>query len=460
MEPHRRFWLALGLIALAALAVRATYIAVAKYDEPPLGDQVHYNAQANANAAGRWFLDAFDDEPSAEHPPLTALALTPTSWVAQQIDDTRDNVLAHRFTMAVFGVGVVALIGLLGRVVAGDRAGLIGAGLAAVYPALWINDGLVMSETLATFAIALVLLLVYRFIASPCVLNAALIGAACGLAAMARQELLMLFPITIAPVILLARTVDLRRRVVLVGAAVLATVILVAPWVMWNLVRFDRPVTFSTNDGLTLCGANVDRVYYGSQTGLWALDCLGFDVPEGDRSVRSEALLEYGFDFISDHLDRLPVVVMARIARAWSLYAPRQMVEYNQGEGREPWASWLAFAAWWLLVPVAVGGGIALHRRRVSLWPLLSQLVLVTITAAAIYGIVRFRIAAEVSVVVLAAAGVDVVLRGYRVSDRSSQTETSQTLLHRTAHSGGGDPARRASMRRGTIWRHFLSDQR
>jgi 4-amino-4-deoxy-L-arabinose transferase-like glycosyltransferase len=417
-----RFWLALGVIAVAALALRATYIAVAKYGEPPLGDQVYYNAQANANAAGRWFRDAFDDEPTAEHPPLAALALTPTSWFAQQIDDTTDNVLAHRFTMAVFGVGVVVLLGLLGRVVAGERAGLIAAGLATVYPALWINDGLVMSETIATLAVALVLLLVHRFIATPCVLDAALAGAACGLAAMARQELLMLLPITIVPVLLLARTVDLRRRFVMVGASMLATVILAAPWVMWNLVRFDRPVTFSTNDGLTICGANLHRVYYGSQTGLWALDCLGFDVPEGDRSVRSEALRERGFDFITDHLDRLPVVVMARVARVWSLYAPRQMVDYNQGEGREPWASWLAFAAWWLLVPAAVGGAVALRRRKVALWPLLSQLVIVTITAVAIYGLVRFRIAAEVSVVVLAAVGIDAIVRARAAGDRSSRS--------------------------------------
>ena len=45
------------------------------------------------------------------------------------------------------------------------------------------------------------------------------------------------------------------------------------------------------------------------------------------------------------------------------------------------------------------------------LWPLVSQLVIVTITAAAIYGLLRFRIAAEVSVIVLAAVGIDAALR-------------------------------------------------
>ena len=69
--------------------------------------------------------------------------------------------------MAVFGAGVVLLIGLIGRTVAGDRAGLIAAAIAALYPNLWINDGLVMSETLATLAVALAILLAYRFGRSP-----------------------------------------------------------------------------------------------------------------------------------------------------------------------------------------------------------------------------------------------------------------------------------------------------
>ena len=48
-----------------------------------------------------------------------------------------------------------------------------------------------------------------------------------------------------------------------------------------------------------------------------------------------------------------------------------------------------------------------LRRRRVPITPLVSQFVIVTVTAAAIYGITRFRAPAEVSLVVLAAVAVD-----------------------------------------------------
>ena len=60
------------------------------------------------------------------------------------------------------GAATVALIGLLARRVAGDRAGLVAAAIAAVYPPLWMLDASLRSESLYAPLIALVLLLAYR----------------------------------------------------------------------------------------------------------------------------------------------------------------------------------------------------------------------------------------------------------------------------------------------------------
>lgn len=406
MSDRRRFWRLLLAIAAGALLLRIGYIVVAKSGEAPLGDQIYYHAQAGANADGRWFRDATDDGHTAEHPPLTALALTPTAWMTERIAGT-NSVMANRFTVAMFGAAVVVAIGLLGRRVAGDRAGLIAAGLAAVNPNFLVNDGLIMSEALATLAVALAILFAYRFIDDPGLPSVLWLGAMCGVAALARQELLLLAPVMVVPVVLGIRAVPLRRRLALVGASGAATLLVIAPWIGWNLARFEKSVTFSTNDGITICGANLRQVYYGSGTGLWALDCALLDVPEGDRSVASAALRQRGFEFIGDHLDRLPVVVAARIGRVWSAYAPAQMVGYNTGEGRERWMSWSGVVAWWLLVPLAAVGAVRMRRSGTRLWPLTSQLVIVTITAAAVYGLVRFRVPADVTVVVLAAVAID-----------------------------------------------------
>ena len=406
-NSRRRFWRVLLLIVLGAFALRVGYVMLAKRHEPVLGDQIYYNAQANTIARGHGFTDFRDGSQQAEHPPLTALALTPTSWVMERFDPGGSHLLAQRLTMTIFGAGVVLIIGLLGRAVAGDRAGLVAAAVAAVYPNLWINDGLVMSETLATLAVALAILLAYRFIRHPRGTTAAWVGVACGLAMLARAELGLLLPLMVLPVALMLHALPFKRQLGLFLLACVAALAVVSPWLIANLTRFDEPVLFSTNDGLTICGANLHRTYYGEGTGLWALDCAAFPVPHGDRSVVSNALRSDGVRFIRDHLGRVPVVVAVRVARVWSLYAPGLMAHYNVNEGRDVEVSWAGFFAFWVLVPIAVVGGVQLRRRRVPITPLVSQFVIVTVTAAAIYGITRFRVPAEVSLVVLAAVAID-----------------------------------------------------
>jgi hypothetical protein len=64
----------------------------------------------------------------------------------------------------------------------------------------------------------------------------------------------------------------------------------------------------------------------------------------------------------------------------------------------------------WALVPVAVLGVRTLWRSGVRLLPLLAPFAIVTFNAAAFYGITRFRVGAEVPLVVLAAVGIGYLL--------------------------------------------------
>jgi hypothetical protein len=70
---------------------------------------------------------------------------------------------------------------------------------------------------------------------------------------------------------------------------------------------------------------------------------------------------------------------------------------------------------YWALVPLAIGGLLVLRRRHIMVWPLVAQFAMVTITAAAFYGLIRFRIPAEVALVVLAAAALDYLVGHRRV---------------------------------------------
>lgn len=407
-----RFTLWLLLIAVVAGGVRVAYVAGAKSGDDVCGatlcgDAFFYSVQAQVLSEGGGFQIPFtDDGPAADHPPLTAIVATPAVWLPG-----KDPVPAQRYTMVLVGTAAVVVIGLLGRAVAGPRSGLLAAGLAAVYPNLWINDGVVMSESLTALGVATCLLLTYRLIRDPTLGASAWLGAAIGVTILARAEIALYLPLVVLPVVLWMRDLDLGRRIGRIAVIGGVAVAVLLPWTTYNVLRFERPVAVSTNDGLTLLGANCDQVYEGPALGIWTGACAEAVPAEGDQSEVSATYRRAALDHVADNLDRVPVVVAARLGRVWGLYQPLQTASFSEGEGRERWAS---TAGMWFYYPTAVAavaGAVVLRRRRTPVWPLLGTAVMVTLTAAALYGLTRFRVPAEVSLVVLAAVAVDAVLR-------------------------------------------------
>jgi hypothetical protein len=112
-------------------------------------------------------------------------------------------------------------------------------------------------------------------------------------------------------------------------------------------------------------------------------------------------------DYMRDHIERLPLVVPARVGRTWSAYRPFQMAKIADAEGRPRWISLTGWGVYWVLMGFAVAGVVTLRRKRVALIPLLAPAVIVTLVSAVFYGLVRFRAPAEVSIVVLAAVALD-----------------------------------------------------
>jgi 4-amino-4-deoxy-L-arabinose transferase-like glycosyltransferase len=146
LHPERRFRARLLIIVAVAAAWRVGVLIVDKWRQPLLlNDSLYYAGQAQQLARGIWFREIFVDQPGAEHGPLTSLVLAPVAGGS-------DPVPWMRLVTVLFGIVTVLLIGLLGRRVGGDRVGLVAAAIAAIYPNLWMNDGLVMSESVSVFA--------------------------------------------------------------------------------------------------------------------------------------------------------------------------------------------------------------------------------------------------------------------------------------------------------------------
>ena len=60
----------------------------------------------------------------------------------------------------------------------------------------------------------------------------------------------------------------------------------------------------------------------------------------------------------------MPVVVLARIGRDWSLFRPGDMLDWNLHEGRARWVTGLGLVFYYPLLLVAIGGVVVMKLRK------------------------------------------------------------------------------------------------
>jgi 4-amino-4-deoxy-L-arabinose transferase-like glycosyltransferase len=391
--PRGSFRVRLAAIVAGAVALRLLYVLVLARHVPMAGDSQFFNAEANLVANGKGYVEPFVEAaygisvPTAAHPPLYPTVLAGMSFLGF------DGVLAHRALGALLGGGTIVLIALLGRRIGGERVGLVAAAVATLYPLLVAADGAPMSESLYGLLIAACLLVALKLHEHRTVRLAAALGALIGLAALTRSEALLLLVLVGLP--LTGRA--LKPAVALIAACVLV----LTPWTVRNWSAFDRFTLISHNDSTVLAGANCAKAYYGSDLGGWRFDCISprRTFREGVQAARWR---REGIDYATGHAGRWPALVPVRVLRTWDLWQPRRQVE--SAEGRARWAEIAGVAAYYLLLPLAIGGGVLLWRRNRGMAAiLLAPALLVTLSSAIGYGNPRFRHAFELSIVVLAA---------------------------------------------------------
>src|SRR5215213_1196426 len=140
---QRPFATRLACLVALGLAVRLVYALVVMKGVPVRGDGEQFHSLANQLADGRGYIQPLRITPeataTADKPPLYPLVLAGPSALGL------GSVAAHRAISCLMGAALVAGLGLLGRRVGGERAGLLAAALGALYPMLWVLDGSVRS---------------------------------------------------------------------------------------------------------------------------------------------------------------------------------------------------------------------------------------------------------------------------------------------------------------------------
>ena len=218
------------------LAVRLAFVLI-KQSQVVLrtSDNYWYHMQAKLVADGRGFLDPFllrntgIEAPGAQHPPGFVLILTVLDLLGI------DTPQGQRIVMTFVGTASILVIALLGRRIASPRVGIVAAFIAALYPNLWINDGMLLVETVYILAIAVTLLLTYRYLAQPRWGDLVGLSAALTAAAMTRPESLVLFGVVVTPLVLTRTSLRWSQRLTQLAVAALVPIAAFAPWVTYNL---------------------------------------------------------------------------------------------------------------------------------------------------------------------------------------------------------------------------------
>lgn len=373
-----RFERWLAAVAVGGLGVRVA-AAFGARDQLVQGDAMVFHQVAQRLADGEGFVQAFRDQPTAEHPPGWELVLAAADLLGG------NGYFSHRLLGAAIGTVTVVLIGLLGRRAGGATVGLVAAAIAAVYPMLWSADVSLMSEPLygALLVAALLAATHRRFV---------LLGALLGLAALTRGEALLLVPLLLVPLT--------WRRWRTMAAGVAAFALVLAPWTVRNLVTFEEPVLISGNANGIWVGANCPGSYHGELIGYWRFHCYLPERPGEDESEFYARQRDAGLQYAFDHPERWPPVVGARVLRLLDMWDVEQSVFINAQEGRSTRATRWGIRMWWLLLPFAVAGAVLVPRHR---WVLVAPVAMVLAIGVVTYGTTRFRYAAEPSVCVFAA---------------------------------------------------------
>lgn len=425
---HRWFVWGLVAIVIVGLVIRVVYIMTARQDffdnfkvggDPfKLGDAYLYQRGAVLLADGKGFINPYQydilhiRQEDASHVPLFMLWL----WIPAVLGFT--GAQAAALWSAVLGGGTIIIVALAGREMVGPRVGLIAAAFAAVYPNVFSHDGFLQSETMAIFTVTLAVWMAYRYWHRPSAWNAVWVAAACTLAMLSRSELALLVPVLFLPLVLRTPATSWKDRIRWLVFGGVAVVLLAGPWVVFNLTRFDRPVTLSDNFGYTLLTATCDTTYYGQGIGYWDFACAEptyqrIHAWKHDRSVNEVEFRSEALDYIKAHKGRVPIVVLARWARftgVWDLAKGFDQVHKDEFvEGREAGIAWGGALMYYPLALLSIGGVVVLWRRRITILPVVAPFVVVWIAITLTFYMNRYRASAETCLCLLAAVAVDAV---------------------------------------------------
>ncbi|NBO54292.1 MAG: hypothetical protein EBU84_06815 [Actinobacteria bacterium] len=444
MINDKKFWAWVGVAMFVALIVGILSCALTSHvslDGAVVqgGDASYYHNGANLLADGHGFIMSFiyfisgESMQAADHPPLYMIYLAAFSLFGLR------SIGPHQVATILLAVATVPFIACAARRMAGRITGVLAAFIAAGHPGIWSWGKLLMSESMAILCVAILIATALR-VRSRVVegistkWDVVTLGLAISFAALSRAELLLCGTI-IGFVCFMGRPVwPTFKKVVAAG---IVSLIPMAPWVGYNLSRFNQPVFLSDGAGVTLAGTNCDRTYNGPLVGYWWVECAaqrGKQAqkanPDGDRSDSMKFMGDIARDYIKEHLADQPRVMGFRLARAFGFYKFEFQLDADKISDRR--GKTVSRAAWYTyygLLPLAALGAVISRRKNRVLPIVMTPLITAVITVAITFGSTRYRAISEVTFVLFAAVGINYILQKVRRTPRPGHEAINSEVI-------------------------------
>jgi len=375
-----------------------------------VNDNQYYHLSANLLADGHGFANPFEYAvtgelvPTAAHPPGFTVYLSIWSIFGA------DTVTWHRFAGGLISATVVIPVGLLVRRISNIPAAALAMLAVALYPPLWMNDALILSESMYIPIAAWALFFAHRVHEEPSIRRILELTVVLALGALTRSEPFLMFFVLLTPLVMLHPRLEWRDRLTRTALAAGLAMLILAPWVGRNVTIFEEPTYLAVGPGYVLEIGNCDETYSGEFLGYWFDEC-GTAWPEGaDESGIGAAKYANARGYIGDHLTEVPKVVAARVGRLLGVYRPLQGIDFDvfferRVRSHATVGLWAHYAAMIAAVPGAI-----LWRRRTTLLPVASVAAVSVFTAAITFGISRYRIGADLVFVMLSAVAAHALL--------------------------------------------------
>ena len=367
VSGHFRRWVTTA--AVVAFLLRVAWGLWVSHPPQGLYDPARYVGYGRAIADGKGMIEPMSGHPTAYYPPGYPWFLGIVTWLGKPITD--DVGLLAAMVQAVLGSISAVLGALVGRRIAGIRAGIVAAFALALYPNLIFHSGAVLGETLYNFLFLAfcAVVLAKQWPSDLTVRRVAAAGLLLGLAVMVR-------PISLAviPVVLFTwwRAQPNRQRLLSHSAVFLAAVAAcILPWTIRNQIRMGDFVAISTNTGDNLCIGHAEGATGSFGTNDACITRYNFLNGPADEIAADHAKTRAALKAIVANPGAEPNLIWRRFWFMWVRDGDHDGILAVQSYRSDrfigaPTDTRLAYAAdvaYWMVCATGVAGAVALPRR-------------------------------------------------------------------------------------------------